>query len=127
MDQSMLVTQTPIPSGLYIALFDLPRSRTLTIGQLGRFRFPAGRYLYVGSAQRNLHHRLARHARRRKPLRWHIDYLSRHAAFAGAIMFDARRDLECRLATMLSRSCMRAVEGFGSSDCRCGGHLFLAP
>lgn len=115
----------PILSGVYVAIFDLPRPRTIAIGRLGRFRFSAGRYLYVGSAQRNLQQRLARHARRRKPLRWHIDYLACHARFVGALIFEAPGDLECRLAAMLARSCARPVDGFGASDCRCGGHVFL--
>jgi sugar fermentation stimulation protein A len=115
----------PILSGVYVAIFDLPRPRTIAIGRLGRFRFSAGRYLYVGSAQRNLQQRLARHARRRKPLRWHIDYLACQARFVGALIFEAPGDLECRLAAMLARSCARPVDGFGASDCRCGGHLFF--
>jgi Uri superfamily endonuclease len=47
----------------------------LRVGALGEFDFPAGQYLYTGSARRNLEARIARHLRRDKPLRWHIDYL----------------------------------------------------
>ena len=110
--------------GVYLALFRLPRAQTITIGRLGRFTFPSGIYVYVGSAQRNLQARLARHARRRKSLRWQIDYLSTRADFVGALLVDGPKSLECQLAALLAQHYPRAVPGFGASDCRCGGHLF---
>ena len=66
-------------SGIYLAIFHLPRTQAITVGRLGRFTFPRGYYLYVGSAQRCLQARVARHARRKKSLRWQIDYLSSQA------------------------------------------------
>ncbi len=51
----------------------------LKIGRLGVFLFPAGRYVYTGSALSGLNRRLARHQRQEKRLHWHIDYLLRHA------------------------------------------------
>ena len=90
-------------SGIYLAIFHLPSTQTITVGSLGRFTFRQGFYLYVGSAQRNLRSRLARHARRDKPLRWQIDYLSSKAPMAGALMIDGPKRLECRLAAILAR------------------------
>jgi sugar fermentation stimulation protein A len=113
-------------AGLYIAVFHLPVGRRIRVGRLGRVSFPPGVYLYVGSAQRNLGARLARHARRVKPLRWHVDYLSTKAQMLGAIVVPGGRDGECRLAAELARAYPRAAAGFGASDCRCGGHLFRA-
>jgi sugar fermentation stimulation protein A len=113
-------------AGLYIAVFHLDADRLIRVGRLGRFGFRRGVYLYVGSAQRNLAARLARHARRRKPLRWHVDYLSTQAAMLGAILIPGGRDGECRIAEELGAAYGRAVPGFGASDCRCGGHLFYA-
>lgn len=111
--------------GVYLVIFQLVSSQTITIGRLGRFDFADGHYVYVGSAQRNMEARVARHARRRKPLRWHIDYLAASAEFKGAMMlFGAGKSLECSLAEMLARHHPRCVPGFGASDCRCGGHLF---
>lgn len=112
-------------SGVYLAIFHLPRTQAITIGRLGRFCFRHGYYIYVGSAQRNLQARLARHARRRKPLRWQIDYLSTRTKFVGALMIRGPKNLECRLAGMLAQHYERPVAGFGASDCRCGGHLFF--
>jgi len=112
--------------GVYIAVFRLVRLRTIRVGRLGAFRFPRGVYFYVGSAQRNLAARLARHGRRRKPLRWHIDYLSRYARLIGTMEFAGGRSRECALARRLAREFVLPVPGFGSSDCRCPAHLFYA-
>jgi len=110
--------------GIYIAVFQLDAEKEIEIGRLGRFRFLPGFYFYVGSAQRNLGARLARHARREKPLRWHIDYLSLHARMLGAIVMQGTRRAECALARRLAALSPHAIPGFGASDCRCRGHLF---
>jgi sugar fermentation stimulation protein A len=112
--------------GLYVAVFHLRRPGVLSIGRLGRFGFPAGLYFYVGTAQRNLSSRLARHARRGKKLRWHVDYLSTRAEMLGAIVIPGPRRRECCIAAELARIMARAVPRFGAGDCRCPGHLFYA-
>jgi sugar fermentation stimulation protein A len=115
-------------SGVYIAIFWLPTVCRTQTGRLGRVRFPAGVYLYVGSAQKNLSARIERHGRRRKPLRWHIDYLSTRARMLGAIVFPERsRRRECELAQDLYGLFRLAIPGLEASDCRCQGHLFFAP
>ncbi len=114
-------------SGLYIAIFHLARGRAISVGQLGKFDFPVGFYLYVGSAQRNLQARLDRHGRRDKLLRWHIDYLTAHAKMLGAIVIAEPKEMECQIARKLSRKLERPIPRFGSSDCKCDGHLFYSP
>jgi len=111
--------------GVYIAVFLLARGRRIRVGSLGRFEFPAGVYFYVGSAQRNLSARLARHGRRTKTLRWHIDYLSTKCRMLGAIVLPGGRSRECEIAAELAARYARPVARFGASDCRCGGHLFI--
>jgi len=92
------------------------------VGALGRFDFEAGYYVYSGSAKRNMEARLARHCRKDKPLRWHIDYLTSHPAseVIDTRTYDAD---ECQL----NQACAGAIPipGFGASDCRsgCGAHL----
>ena len=113
-------------SGVYIAIFRLDKACHIKVGSLGRLAFQKGLYFYVGSAQKNMSARLARHARQDKVLRWHIDYLSVQAELLGAIMIQGGREHECELAGELGRMYELAVPGFGSSDCRCGGHLFYA-
>ena len=112
--------------GLYIAAFVLTRRSHLRIGALGSFTFRAGVYLYIGSAQRNRMARIERHGRRRKPLRWHIDYLSAKARMLGVIIVPGSRRQECGLARKVAALHPRIVLGFGSSDCGCEGHLFYA-
>jgi sugar fermentation stimulation protein A len=112
--------------GVYAAAFVLPVSRTIRIGRLGRFDFPAGRYVYVGRAQRNLEARLARHARRRKRLRWHVDYLSRWARLEAAWAWPRPKSDECLLAAAVGAlpGSVAGPAGFGTSDCHCPTHLY---
>ncbi len=101
---------------------EITRARWLSIGRLGRFRFPAGHYVYTGSARRNLVARVRRHLAREKTLRWHIDYLlaARHAHVRDVSL---SREAECRLNQRLPGEI--PVPGFGASDCRagCRSHL----
>jgi sugar fermentation stimulation protein A len=111
---------------VYVFVFDVPQPASVVVGALGRAQLAPGRYGYVGSARRGLAARLARHARKRKPRRWHIDYLARLAVPVGALTWPWREGRECRLAEALTatgagRLC---VPRFGASDCRCPGHLF---
>lgn len=116
-----------LDSGVYIAVFYLPKAQQISVGKLGRFYFRQGVYFYVGSARRNLSARLERHSRSEKPLRWHIDYLSAKAEMLGAITIAGTRTRECELAEKLAGMFELAVPDFGASDCRCSGHLFYAP
>lgn len=106
----------------YQLFIKLARPCSVNVGRLGRFRFPAGKYVYTGSARRNLVARLRRHLATTKTLRWHIDYL---LAGRGARVERIRLSTaqECRLNQRVSGDI--PVPGFGSSDCRagCGSHL----
>ncbi|MFO7899489.1 MAG: GIY-YIG nuclease family protein [Planctomycetota bacterium] len=114
----------PIPdAGVYVAVFRLARARRIRVGRLGEFRFPAGYYLYAGSAQRHLEARLDRHARADKPPHWHVDYLSAEAEMIGALVAPGPKSRECELAAELADRFALAVPRFGASDCRCPGHL----
>jgi Uri superfamily endonuclease len=111
-------------TGAYILLIRVRGARALDIGRLGRVRFPGGNYVYIGSGMGGLEARVARHFRRDKKVKWHIDRLLPRAELLGAVLFPSTKRNECELA----RSCLsfpgaRAVQGFGSSDCRCAGHL----
>jgi len=96
----------------------------LDIGRLGRVPFRKGNYVYIGSGMGGLVARVARHFRPDKKVKWHIDRLLSRADLMGAVLFPSTERNECALA----RSCLafpgaRVVRGFGSSDCRCPGHL----
>lgn len=113
-----------LPLTTYQLLIHLSHPFRIRIGRLGEFYFPAGDYIYTGSARRNLEARIARHLRREKRLRWHIDYL---LAAPGVSVREVRRAdvAECALNQATVGTVL--VPGFGASDCRqgCGSHLKL--
>jgi len=64
-------------TGLYHLILHLKRPERLRVGRLGLQEFPAGYYLYTGSARRGLASRLQRHLCKEKTSHWHIDRLTR--------------------------------------------------
>lgn len=106
----------------YQLFIRVARAVHVRVGRLGEIDFPAGHYIYTGSARRNFEARVARHLRREKTLRWHIDYL---LAAPGVTIQDVRRahDPECALNQATAGEIV--AQGFGASDCRhgCGSHL----
>lgn len=111
--------------GVYHLLIHLPQDTTIQVGKLGSFSFPAGYYIYTGSALNGLESRIARHLRRGKCLHWHIDYLLQHGCIIDVITHRTAERLECQLnKDILSLpGCKVLVKGFGSSDCDCSSHL----
>ncbi len=97
---------------------------TVTVGKLGACTFPAGRYVYTGSARRNLEARIRRHLSSAKRLHWHIDYL---LASPNVRIENVDRSSveECALNQQVAGSI--PLSRFGASDCRngCGSHLKL--
>jgi Uri superfamily endonuclease len=121
--------ENPLSSkGSYALVLRLRRSTVLSVGRLGRFRFPSGDYVYVGSAQGpgGLGARLGRHLRAGKPLRWHIDYLRQRAAVHGIWAATGPENREHCWARKLEEMDIATVPaaGFGASDCRCTAHLY---
>src|SRR5512143_3835048 len=117
-------------TGIYVLALWLEAPRVISVGRLGEWTFPAGWYLYVGSAQGpgGMPARLVRHRRRLasgKKARWHVDYLREQAVWGGAWGLAAAERLECTWAGVLRRlpGAEVVVRGFGASDCRCPGHL----
>lgn len=92
------------------------------IGRLGKFYFPAGEYIYTGSAKRNMESRIGWHLRKEKKLRWHIDYLLANRHVQVMRVRRSRKD-ECPLNQSVGGTV--TAFGFGASDCRsdCGSHL----
>ncbi len=106
----------------YQLLIEVARPVRAAIGRFGEFDFPAGRYIYTGSARRNCDARIARHLRQEKTLRWHIDYL---LAAPGVAIAGVRRYVEDECVINRATPGDVPVPGFGASDCRagCGSHL----
>lgn len=99
------------------------------VGRLGCVLFRQGYHLYVGRARRGLGARLARHLRSDKRLRWHIDYLLAVGTIQEVWVAESAEPPECAWASALSTlpGAAIAMPGFGSSDCRCPGHLVYVP
>lgn len=113
--------------GTYALAIEIEKDINLQIGRLGRFKFPAGFYLYIGSAQNNLEKRIQRHLRKEKKLFWHIDYLLNSPQVKARRIWARKGRWECSLAKkmILDKRFRIPIPGFGSTDCRCKAHLFL--
>ncbi len=116
----------PPEPGSYALVLNCPRTCAVTVGRLGRCRFPGGYYVYVGSAlgpgglrARILHHLVVVP----KPW-WHLDYLRAHMIVVEVWYRISRMRREDRWASVLQKAADGSLAGFGASDCRCPSHLF---
>jgi sugar fermentation stimulation protein A len=112
--------------GTYCLLFALPRDVSVRVGALGKRDFPAGAYVYVGSALGGVEGRVGRHRRAGKRKKWHIDYLLDKGEVVATIVVPSdEKRTECSVARSMvsSGEAEAVVPGFGSSDCRCPSHL----
>ncbi|MCS7042185.1 MAG: GIY-YIG nuclease family protein [Bryobacteraceae bacterium] len=114
--------------GSYLLVLALGEPAEVAVGALGAFSFPAGLYLYAGSARGpgGIRARAGRHLRGDGAVRWHIDWLRRRAKPVALYACPGRRRLECIWAAALRGQGAFAAPapGFGSSDCRCPSHLW---
>ncbi|MGE5140131.1 MAG: GIY-YIG nuclease family protein [Rudaea sp.] len=118
----------PCLAGNYGLVLRLARARRIAIGGLGRFLFPAGWYIYVGSAKGpgGLRARVERHWRGTGRTHWHVDYLRQSARLVSAWYAVERDTRECAWAAALPDLGGRiVVPRFGATDCRCASHLYL--
>jgi len=112
-------------AGVYALLLQLDKDCEIRIGALGEKNFPAGAYLYFGSAMNGLKARLQRHLRSTKKQHWHIDYLLAKAEITGILLQSGNdKTAECRLAARFAKfKESRPIARFGASDCSCSSHL----
>ncbi len=115
-----------IDKGSYGLLIEVDKDLDIQVGALGTKHFPAGTYLYIGSAVNSINARVDRHLRKHKKRFWHIDYLLEHAKISTILCFPHQGKKECQVARMLFHilRCEMYPRGFGSSDCDCYSHLF---
>lgn len=111
-----------IDSGIY-ALLIIADDCTMQIGSLGHIQFKRGYYLYVGSAQKNMGSRIARHRRTNKKFRWHIDYFLKCGRIVDVFTTSLPKKCEEWISIQLSRS-FDYVPKFGASDSHAPSHLF---
>jgi Uri superfamily endonuclease len=121
--------ELPGDPGAYVLTIALAKHLCLNLSQFAGSTLAPGTYAYCGSAYGpgGIRARVARHLRRDKPLRWHVDRLTA----AGRIDLVGIRvgGRECDLVDeILSFGGTVVLHGFGSSDCnRCPTHLLALP
>jgi histidyl-tRNA synthetase len=130
--------------GAYALSLLLYKPLSLEVGHLGTAYFPAGRYIYCGSAlgSGGLKGRLGHYLWDGKHRNhWHIDYLLPETTLEGIyyaiIMDEANREsnsqqaVECRWSQALAAlpGALIPQPGFGASDCQaaCQSHLVVFP
>ncbi|UCE00002.1 MAG: GIY-YIG nuclease family protein [Chloroflexota bacterium] len=129
------INTSGIPSqmGSYALHLRLDQPSCEQIGRLGEFYFPAGDYLYIGSAMGSggLRARLSHHLRGPKRNHWHIDWLRAITKVAGFYYLVGDKRFECLWSQMLGENPGTAIPAprFGASDCMvsgqsCFAHLF---
>jgi len=119
--------------GIYSLIISLSQGKEITIGKLGIAFFPAGYYVYTGSAlgssSTSLFGRMRRHLSKEKRKHWHIDYLldAAVAKVVGVVLSETalRKEHEVVKSLEAGSKFRRVMKGFGSSDCRsgCAAHL----
>jgi Uri superfamily endonuclease len=116
--------------GIYTLVLWLDRAREVEVGSLGSVQFVEGYYSYTGSARGpGGLKRLERHKRvllgASSVRRWHIDYLLPYSALVEAVVTRTSVDLECEIARRIGSE-IEVVPHFGSTDCKCPGHLHFS-
>lgn len=106
----------------YQLYIQINKQVSITIGKFGTYNFLPGTYIYTGSAKKNIEARVARHLKKEKKLKWHIDYLLSNPN-VDIIEVQQSETPECILNQSVSGIVL--VPGFGSSDCKnsCRSHL----
>lgn len=117
-----MATDAAFVACTYQLLIEVNGPLRVSVGRLGTFDFPAGRYVYTGSALRNFEARVNRHLSTVKRMHWHIDYL---LAAPGVRVVEVRRYAQAECLINQRTEGLIPVAGFGASDCRagCGSHL----
>jgi len=111
--------------GIYLLLIEVKKNIFIKVGKLGKIKFNKGKYIYVGSAQKNLEKRIKRHFKKNKNKFWHIDYLlaNKNVKIKDVFYTIAKKEKECKIAKFISKYA-KPIENFGSSDCKCKSHLY---
>jgi Uri superfamily endonuclease len=115
--------------GSYVLILKLNKTKYIKIGKLGKIKFFAGKYAYVGKANGKyltIEKRVERYKKldreKKGKLRWHIDYflVDKDVKIIKILKYKKK---ECELAKGYLKD-KRAIKGFGCSDCNCYSHFF---
>ncbi len=137
-DLDNCISTLPLSAGAYALQLHLNQNHRIQVGKFAQAIFPAGEYIYLGSAHGpgGLRARLGRHMRGTGKPHWHIDYLRCVAEVqsAGYILVqdeDSKHPMECTWSQALSKfhRAYIPLAGFGAGDCHsgCQAHLVGFP
>lgn len=121
----------PPARGSYALLMNNPVDASLRVGKLGWVNFPAGYYVYFGSAKGSggIRGRVGRHLRSEKKAHWHIDAVLHVMRVIAVGYVEGEEPFECIWSRRASDEWEWGVPaaGLGASDCRagCPAHLFF--
>ncbi len=121
------VETLPRDGGAYVLLIAIVSPVGISLPKRPDVQLAPGQYLYCGSAYGpgGIRARVARHFRKDKLVRWHVDRLTVAGRTLGAWVFPGGD--ECALVEILNEF-PAAMPGFGASDCRrCASHLLVGP
>lgn len=124
------VPRRPTLPGTYVMVYRIRAAiDDLIVGQLGTFNFPAGYYLYIGSAfgPGGVKCRTDRHLTADTVKRWNIDYLKPFGEPVAVWWTTDPVKWECRWAELVRQLPGGSVPApeFGARDCRkCAAHLY---
>lgn len=115
--------------GTYALVLRVDSAARLQIGRRGIHTFPAGWYVYAGSARGpgGVRARVERHLRTHRRPHWHIDYLREAAEVVDVWVARQEKFTEHDVVKLLTgiEGVTVPVKGFGSSDCRAGCEAHL--
>jgi len=117
--------------GVYSLIIRLETDTRIKVAKLGRINFPAGFYVYTGSAMGNgassLRGRIMRHLSNKKKNFWHIDFFlsNKSSKVLGVVFAEAVENKEHDVVSALKDNAKVVCSKFGASDCKrsCGSHL----
>lgn len=107
----------------YRLYLDVAKDQEISVGKLGTFFFKKGVYIYVGSAKKNIVHRIERHLKTEKKNRWHIDYVREHADLFHYETYEDKQECELVRETIEEFMGICPFRKLGSSDCTCYSHF----
>lgn len=124
----------PTGPGAYALWISLLFPARASIGRLGTYSFPAGEYLYLGSAQGSggVRARVAHHLGSQTAPHWHLDWLRPYLSAAGCwFASPGESSLQCLWSQAVAGLAGANIpaKGFGASDCRlsCAAHFVHLP
>lgn len=119
-------------SGIYILELFCTKALKIMHPKFRDYEFSQGNYYYIGSAQKNLKNRIARHLKKDKKLHWHIDYFTSENDVKITRVFilpNFTKEFECRVVFKMGNifKLQHKVLGFGNSDCNiCKSHFLFS-